>query len=308
MNVQNHSQFPYDSGALEFHQKIIDALPIPIFYRDKNGVYMLCNKAYEIFIGRNRELIIGKSVYDIHTSEMADTFSKRDKELFESPGFQVYETKFRDSQGNLRDVVFNKAVITDNEGEVNGIVGSIFDITERKKAEVKLERAKESMIISSHMLHKITAGVVIVNKDFKIIDSNESFSKLMGEEIENLYETIPGLLGADLNALVPDVIFKMMANIMVSGEKSIERDVKFQNRLLHVSVVTIYKNRVVGAVIRDMSAPMLVRDEIIKRARKINKQNIETVQKIAFLLGENASQTEELLNSIIESYQYGDDE
>jgi hypothetical protein len=100
----------------------------------------------------------------------------------------------------------------------------------------------------------------------------------------------------------------MMSNIMASGEKSIERDVKYQNKLLHVSVVTIYKNRVVGAVIRDMSAPMLVRDEIIKRARTIVKQNIETVQKIAFLLGENASQTEELLNSIIESYQYGDDE
>ena len=53
---------------------------------------------------------------------------------------------------------------------------------------------------------------------------------------------------------------------------------------------------------------MLVQDEIINRARKINKQNIETVQKIAFLLGENAAETEELLNSIIETYRYGDDD
>jgi PAS domain S-box-containing protein len=308
MIYQNLSQFSEDSATLEFHQKIIDALPIPIFYRNTNAVYVLCNKAYEQFVGRDKSQIIGFSVYDIHPSEMADIFVKRDAEMFASPGFQVYETKFRSSDGVLRDVVFNKAVIFDNEGEINGVVGSIFDITERKKAEVKLERAKESMVISSHMLHKITAGVVIINKDFKVIDSNESFSKLMGEEIENLYETIPGLMGADLNSLVPDIIFKMISNIMASGEKAVERDVKFQNRLLHVSVVTIYKNRVVGAVIRDMSAPMLVRDEIIKRARFINKQNIDTVQKIAFLLGENASQTEELLNSIIESYQYGDDE
>lgn len=308
MDYQNNSQFPEDSETLEFHQKIIDALPIPIFYRNKDAFYVLCNKAYEQFVGREKSQIIGFSVYDIHPNEMAEMFSKRDAEMFASPGFQVYETKFRNGEGVLRDVVLNKAIITDSDGVVNGIVGSIFDITERKKAEIKLERAKESMIISSHMLHKITAGVVIINKDFKVIDSNQSFSKLMGEEIENLYETIPGLLGADLTQVVPDMIFKMMSNIMASGEKSVERDVKHQNRLLHVSVVTIYKNRVVGAVIRDMSAPMLVRDEIIKRARKINKQNIETVQKIAFLLGENASQTEELLNSIIESYQYGDDE
>jgi hypothetical protein len=40
----------------------------------------------------------------------------------------------------------------------------------------------------------------------------------------------------------------------------------------------------------------------------VNRQNIETVQKIAFLLGENAAQTEEMLNSIIQSYKYSDDE
>jgi hypothetical protein len=63
----------------------------------------------------------------------------------------------------------------------------------------------------------------------------------------------------------------------------------------------------VGAVIRDLSAPALFRDEIISRAQRVNKQNIDTVQKIAFLMGENAAQTEELINSIIESYRYGDE-
>jgi hypothetical protein len=58
----------------------------------------------------------------------------------------------------------------------------------------------------------------------------------------------------------------------------------------------------------DMSAPVLVRDEIISRAQRVNKKNIETVQKIAYLLGENAAQTEELINSIIESYRYSDEE
>ena len=57
-----------------------------------------------------------------------------------------------------------------------------------------------------------------------------------------------------------------------------------------------------------MSAPMLVQDEIVNRARRINKQSIETVQKIAYLLGENAAETEELLNSIIQTYTYGNDE
>jgi PAS domain S-box-containing protein len=292
----------------ELHQKIIDALPIPIFYRDMKGVYMACNMAQEKLLGLAKSQIIGKTVFDIQPFEIAEIYAQRDQELLDSPGDQSYEAKFRDASGLLRDVVFNKAVIRDNRGEIKGIVGSIFDITERKKAEKKLEKAREATVIASAMMHKIRAGIVIVDSDLKVIDSNEAFAKLFGTEIEELYETIPGLHGADLKELVPEVIYKMFASTLISGENSMERDLKIQNKLLHISVITIYKQRVVGALLRDMSAPSLVREEIISRAQRVNRQNLETVQKIAFLLGDNASLTEELLNSIIESYQYGDDE
>ena len=292
----------------ELHQKIIDALPIPIFYRDMQGIYKACNVAQEKLLGLPKSQIIGKTVFDIQPFEIAEIYAQRDQELLDSPGDQIYEAKFRDANGTLRDVVFNKAVIRNNQGELIGIVGSIFDITERKKAERKLEKAREATVISSAMMHKIRAGLIIVDSEYKVIDSNEAFAKLLGPEIEELYETIPGLHGADLKELVPDVIFKMFSSTMTSGENAVERDLRIQNKLLHVSVITIYKHRVVGALIRDMSAPSLVREEIISRAQRVNKHNLETVQKIAFLLGDNASMTEELLNSIIESYKYGKDE
>jgi PAS domain S-box-containing protein len=292
----------------ELHQKIIDALPIPIFYRDLKGIYKTCNLAQEKLLGLTKDQIIGKTVFDLHPLDIAEIYAKRDQELLDSPGDQNYEAKFRDASGVLRDVVFNKSVIRNSQNEVMGIVGSIFDITERKKAERRLEKAKESTVIASAMMHKIRAGIVIIDSEFKVIDSNEAFAKLCGQEIEELYETIPGLHGADMKELVPDVIYKMFSSTLISGENMIERDLKIQNRLLHVSVITIYKHRVVGALLRDMSAPSLVREEIISRAQRVNRQNLETVQKIAFLLGDNASLTEELLNSIIESYQYGEDE
>jgi PAS domain S-box-containing protein len=300
-----HQEFINDP---ELHQKIIDALPIPIFYRDIKGVYKACNMAQEKLLGMPKSQIIGKTVFDVQPYEIAEIYAQRDQELFDSPGDQVYEAKFRDASGVFHDVVFNKAVIRNNEGEIAGIVGSIFDITERKKAERKLEKARESTVIASVMMHKIRAGIIIVDSEYKVIDSNEAFAKLFGSEIEELYETIPGLHGADLKVLVPEVIFRMFATTLTSGENAVERDLKIQNKLLHISVITIYKHRVVGALIRDMSAPALVREEIISRAQRVNKHNLETVQKIAFLLGDNASMTEELLNSIIESYKYGEDE
>lgn len=291
----------------EIHQKIIDALPIPIFYRDTEGVYQMCNAAHEKFTGKIKDQIVGKAIHEVHVKETADKYWSQDKELMANPDVQVYNTRVRHGDGTSHHVILNKAVIRDNEGKIVGIVGSINDISELKKAEKKLVKAQESMEVSSQMIHKIAAGIIMMDSDFKVVDSNESFAKLMGEEIEELYETIPGLKGADVRGLVPEKVFKMLSSLISSGEDKAERDLKFQNKRYHVSVVTLYKNRVVGAVFRDMSAPMLVQDEIINRARRINKQNIETVQKVAFLLGENAAETEELLNSIIETHRYGDD-
>jgi len=292
----------------QFHQKLIDALPVPIFYRDTESVYQMCNAAHEKFTGKTREQIIGKSVFEVHTREMAEKYAHQDKELINNPDVQVYNTQVRHGDGTSHHVILNKAVIRDSEGKIVGIVGSINDITNLKKTEKRLEKAQESMEVSSQMIHKISAGIVMMDRDYKVVDSNESFAKLMGEEAEELYETIPGLNGADIRGLVPEVVFKMLSSLLTSGEEKTERDLKFANKLLHISAVTLYKNRVVGAVFRDMSAPMLVQDEIINRARRINKQTIETVQKVAFLLGENAAETEELLNSIIETYRYGDED
>lgn len=292
----------------KLHQKIIDALPIPIFYRNLTGVYQMCNTAHVKFTGLPKEQIIGKSVYEIHSKETADIYSARDQELIKNPGAQVYETQIKHIDGTTHSIILNKDVIRNNDDKIIGIVGSINDVSELKKTETRLKKAQKSMEVSSHMLHKISAGIIMMDQNFKVVDSNESFAKLMGEETAELYETIPGLKGAEVKGLVPEVIFKMLSSIMSSGEELLERDLKIQNKLLHVSVLTLFKKSVVGAVIRDMSAPMLVQDEIINRAQRINKQNIETVQKIAYLLGENAAETEELLNSIIETYRYGDDE
>jgi hypothetical protein len=78
--------------------------------------------------------------------------------------------------------------------------------------------------------------------------------------------------------------------------------------LLAIEIATIQKHKIAGALIRDLSAPMLERAEIIERARQVNRKNMKTVQQIAYLLGENAAQTEELLNSIIESQKYSHEE
>jgi hypothetical protein len=50
------------------------------------------------------------------------------------------------------------------------------------------------------------------------------------------------------------------------------------------------------------------KEEVINRAREVIKENLETVQQIAFLLGESASKTEKILSSIIDAQKLGSKE
>jgi PAS domain-containing protein len=221
---------------------------------------------------------------------------------------QHYETSIKSADGDIKQILVNKSLLLTESEEEIGIFGSFNDISERKKLQEQLIESEEEKLIASTMLQKIRAGIVIVDSNLKIIDSNLGFARMIGEENEELFETIPGLKGADLDMLVPDVMVDMFRSIFETGESRLERDLKYQNKLLAISIATINKNTIAGAIIRDLSAPMLERAEIIERAKQVNRKNMKTVQQIAYLLGENAAQTEELLNSIIESQKYSVDE
>jgi iron only hydrogenase large subunit-like protein len=168
-----------------------------------------------------------------------------------------------------------------------------------EKTKAEKEAAKEAAETITTMLNKIRAGVVLVNDDFKIIESNHSFINLLGEDAQIINETIPALRGADIRILLP--FNKLFETVLHTGEDILNKDIQLENSFLNISVFTIKKNKIVGGIIRDMTAPEVQREEIISRARNVIQDNLKTVQQIAFLLGESAAKTERTLNSIIEA-------
>ena len=61
-----------------------------------------------------------------------------------------------------------------------------------------------------------------------------------------------------------------------------------------------------GAVVRDLHVPVVQREEVIHRVNEVIDKNLAMIQKIGFLLGEGATETERMLNSIIESFKTGE--
>lgn len=119
-------------------QAVLDALPTPVFFKDRHGVYKGCNRAFARLIGRRRRDIIGLTVFDISPTEYAKSHFDADAVLMAAGGEQRYEAQIKRCDGERRHVVFHKAALYDVQGELSGIVGTILDITERKALEVRL--------------------------------------------------------------------------------------------------------------------------------------------------------------------------
>ena len=128
-----------------FLDTLLNAIPVPVFYKDVEGRYLGFNKAYETFFGATRDQLIGKSVFDISPPELAKIYHAKDAELYESRGIQEYESRVKDAHGSYHDVIFNKAVFQDSQGVVSGLIGAILDITERKLAEAEIQKLQEQL-------------------------------------------------------------------------------------------------------------------------------------------------------------------
>ena len=175
-----------------------------------------------------------------------------------------------------------------------------------KIARTEQEAARDASETITTMMKKLPSALVIIDKKLKIVQSNQSFIDLLGDDAIEVNEIIPGLVGADLRTLLPYNIYNLFSYVLQSNEDIKNRDIHYKDNLLNLSVFTIKKNSIVGAVIRDMYAPEVRKEEVIKRITDVIDINLAMVQKIGFLLGEGASETEQMLNSIIQTYREGD--
>jgi two-component system cell cycle sensor histidine kinase/response regulator CckA len=153
----------------EFFQRLIDAMPHPVFYKDRQGRYLSCNRAFEKFYGLRREEIAGKTVYAVAPKERADRHMQIDNELFGNPGDRAYDASVQSADGTYRDVIFHKATFEGPEGAPAGLVGAMLDITERRQIERALEES-EAKIRS--IMDNIGIGVALISPGMEVLEMN----------------------------------------------------------------------------------------------------------------------------------------
>ena len=137
----------------QFLQILLDTIPNPVFYKDVNCIYQNCNDSFsKMILGIPKEMIIGKTLFDLPhviSNEMAKKYDEKDKELFNNPGIQKYESDVKCIDNVLRSFFIYKATVYNDLKEVVGIVGIMLDITDLKLSQMKLhEKNRELKTLS----------------------------------------------------------------------------------------------------------------------------------------------------------------
>lgn len=120
---------------LHFTEALLKSIPTPVFFKDAEGRYLGCNKAFTDLMGVTPEEIAGKTVFELWPSEQAYVYHQQDMKLLENPAHQSYEFTVTTRKGEVLDVIFEKGVFFDERGRARGIVGAFLDITKLKRNE-----------------------------------------------------------------------------------------------------------------------------------------------------------------------------
>lgn len=123
------------AAQVEFLQVLIDDIPLPVFYKNSQGVMLGCNHSYVNFWGKPKQDIVGCHTDDINNHADAELHLRKDQELLEQKTPVNYEMRVVDAKGLKKQVVYNKALFNDEKGMPAGIIGVIQDVTEQRQAD-----------------------------------------------------------------------------------------------------------------------------------------------------------------------------
>jgi len=163
---------------------LVQTIPDLIWLKDYNGVYITCNKQFEKFFGAREIEIIGKTDYDFVDRELADSFRMNDKIAMEACGPSMNEEWITFADGGERVLLETiKVPMTDDEGNLIGVLGISRDITQRKLAEDEIKLKNELLLHSQEDREKMFSIIV---HDLKTpFNSFLGMTQLLSEELQS---------------------------------------------------------------------------------------------------------------------------
>jgi len=149
IEIDSHKKNP-------IHDIVLNTIPDLVFYKDYvnyDGIYIGCNKAFEAFVGKPKEMIVGHDDIELFGEETGSFFRRKDREMLES-GISRTNEEWVDYPDGRRVLLSTlKTPLIDREKRLIGVLGISRDITQMYQVHQQLKESKESLDKAQRIAH-----------------------------------------------------------------------------------------------------------------------------------------------------------
>lgn len=199
----------------KFVLELLRRLPLNVFWKNADGVYLGCNDAFAQSLGlASADDIVGQSDYTLAVQiKEADFYRKDDLSVMQSnsPKLNIEEEQTFPG-GRKVYLLTSKVPLTDDNNKVNGILGIYSDITELKLAQNQLVIEKE-----------------------RAEAANRAKTEFLSNMSHDIRTPLTGMLGM-LDIILPKVRDAELTEYLLSFKESTEQLLSFLNQIIDMSV------------------------------------------------------------------------
>lgn len=127
--------------------RILNTIPVRVFWKDQNGVYLGCNQLFAVDAGfDSSQDVIGKTDRDLSWDATLLAYREMDQEIVDNGQSLINFVEYREyADGMQRWFEISKVPLKNSEEQIVGILAAYQDITNRKLAEQRMQLAMHKL-------------------------------------------------------------------------------------------------------------------------------------------------------------------
>ncbi|MDW8037805.1 MAG: PAS domain-containing protein [Thermoguttaceae bacterium] len=173
-DIELREQSLRDSQAL--YWSLVEGLPVAILRKNRQGRFTFANQAFCRMVKRPIEEILGKTDWDFYPPELAQKYQADDRRVMESgEPFETVEENVQ--EGVKRYVQVIKCPVRDAAGEITEVQVIFWDVTERRRAELALE--KERALLHT-LMDYLPDNIYFKDQQSRFLRINRALARYLG--------------------------------------------------------------------------------------------------------------------------------
>ncbi len=169
------------------YRTLVETSPFGIQLTDLEGKIIFSNPAHHHIQGYNNGELVGKYIWDFVANEENKEQTKTYYQfiLKEQPYPETYFNTDKRSDGQLIETQINWDYIRNGNGELEGIISIISDITDQKKAEKELQISEAKY---RQLIQTASDAIYLISKQGKFVDVNPAACNMLNRTREEILQ------------------------------------------------------------------------------------------------------------------------